>query len=137
MFHFPDSDTGYYDDERSFFDHDRELELAELEREDRFEVEAEEMLANLWAGQTVPLVNETPIASGTFGTENHIDPETGCTAAEMGEADRIPLRSLKIGDVDTTPRNPASHVTFPLEMSVGQTITARWGRGARRRKGVA
>jgi hypothetical protein len=135
MFHFPDSDTGYYDDERSFFDHDRELELAELEREDRFEVEAEEMLANLWAGPTVPLVSETPIASGTFGTENHIDPETGCTAVEMGEADRIPLRSLKIGD--PSPSDAASLVMFPPEMSVGQTITARWGRGARRRKGVA
>jgi len=137
MFHFPDSDTGYYDDERLYFDHDRELELAELEREQRFEVEAEEMLANLWAGPIVPLVDETPVGSGTFGTQNHIDPETGCNVAEMEEADRMPLRFLKIAEVVTTASNPASHVMFPPEMSVGQTITARWGRGARRRKGVA
>ena len=63
-----------------------------------------------------------------------VDPETGCTAAEM-EADRMPV--LRIGDVEHTPSDPASHVTFPPEMSVGQTITARWGHGARRRKGVA
>jgi len=136
MFHFPDSDTGYYDDERSFFDHDRELELAELEREDRFEVEAEEMLAKLWTGP-LPVVDEMPITSGTFGTQNHIDPETGCTAAEMDKSDRMPLRFLKISDVGATPTNLASHVMFPPEMSVGQTITARWGRGAHRRKGVA
>jgi hypothetical protein len=50
----------------------------------------------------------------------------------MDEADRMPLRLLKIGDVDATPS-----VTFPLEMSVGQTIAAKWGIGARRRRGVA
>jgi hypothetical protein len=53
----------------------------------------------------------------------------------MEEADKIPSRVLKIGDLD--PSEPASQVTFPPEMSVGQTITAMWGRGARRRKGVA
>jgi len=52
MFHFPDSDTGYYDDERSFFDHDRELELAAVEREQRLEAQAEEMHAMLWAGES-------------------------------------------------------------------------------------
>ena len=71
-----------------------------------------------------------------LGAEDAIDPETGCTAGEMEEADRMPLRFLKIGDLDPTPSEPASHVMFPPEMSVGQTITARWGRGARRRKGV-
>jgi hypothetical protein len=55
----------------------------------------------------------------------------------MEEADRMPLRFLKIAEFDPAPSNPASHVAFPPEMSVGQAITARWGRGARRRKGVA
>ena len=51
--YFPDSNTGYYDDERSFYDHDRELELAAQNREDRFEAEAEEMLERLWDGPIV------------------------------------------------------------------------------------
>ena len=63
---------------------------------------------------------------------DYLDPEAGCTVAEMDEADRMPLRFLKVGD--PTPK-PTSHVMFPPEMSVGQMITARWGRG--RRKGVA
>src|ERR1022692_4567674 len=73
MFHFPDSDTGYYEDEYSFFAHDRELELIELEREQRFEAQAEEMHERLWAG---------PV---------DMDPETGCTAAEMKEEEEIDI----------------------------------------------
>lgn len=49
------------------------------------------------------------------------DPETGCTPAEM----------------EPTPSHAASHVMFPPEMSVGQMITARWGSGVSRRRGVA
>jgi hypothetical protein len=49
MFHFPDSDTGYYDTETAFERHERELEVAALEREDRLEAQAEEMHSIMWA----------------------------------------------------------------------------------------
>jgi len=118
MLHFPDSDTGYYDTEERFYALDAEQEAAE-ERRYLEEIEASHG-CEFDKGPMVP-----PVA---------MDPETGCTVAEM-EADRMPV--LRIGDVEHTPSDPASHVTFPPEMSVGQTITARWGRGARRSKGVA
>ena len=121
-FHFPDSDTGYYDREEAFYRHDAEMEAA-AERRYLEEIEASHG-CDFEARPMMP--------------PDYVDPETGCTPAEMEEADRMPLRVLKIGDNEHTPSDPAaSHVTFPPEMSVGQTIAARWGRGARRRKGVA
>jgi hypothetical protein len=121
MFHFPDSDTGYYDTEEAFYALDAEIEAAE-ERAYLDELEASHG-CDFDARPMMP--------------PDYVDPETGCTPAEMEEADRMPLRVLRIGDVEHTPSDPASHVTFPPEMSVSQTIAARWGRGARRRKGVA
>ena len=92
MLYFPDPDTGYCDDERSYYDHDRELELAELQREVRFEVEAEEMLSGLWVGPIVPYVDASPV-SRSFAAPEGIDSETGCTPAEMKEEeiDRVPV----------------------------------------------
>ena len=121
MFHFPDSETGYYDTEEAFYALDAEIEAAE-ERAYLDELEASHG-CDFDARPMMP--------------PDLMDPETGCTAAEMEEADRMPLRFPKIGNVDPTPSKPASHVMFPPEMSVGQTIAARWGRGARCRKGVA
>jgi hypothetical protein len=117
MFYFGDSDTGYYDEEERFYALDAEHEAAE-ERRYLEEIEA----SHGCEFDTRPI-------------EPEIDPETGCTAAEMNEADRIPLRLLKVGD--PTPSDTASRVTFPPEMSVGQTIAARWGRGSSCRRGVA
>jgi hypothetical protein len=98
--YFPDSDTGYYEDEYTFFAHDRELELAAQNREDRLEAQAEEMHAELWAGPIVPYVDDSPIY-GTFGATDDIDPETGCTAAEMKEEEvRCPVeREIRRGQL--------------------------------------
>ncbi len=71
MFHFPDSDTGYYDTEERFYAHDAEMEAAE-ERRYLEEIEASHG-RELDGRLTLPSVN----------------PETGCTAAEMDE-DRMP-----------------------------------------------
>jgi hypothetical protein len=60
MFHFPDQDTGYYDDEQD--DEEARLDALQAETEDRFEAEAEEAHALMWAGPIVPLVDDTPIA---------------------------------------------------------------------------
>jgi hypothetical protein len=67
MFHFPDSDTGYYDTEEAFFAHDRDLELAAQEREDRFEAQAEEMHERLWEGERDLI--EAPGSPVNFGLE--------------------------------------------------------------------
>ena len=69
MFHFPDSDTGYYDTEEAFYALDAEHEAAE-ERAYLEEIEASHG-CEFDARPIVPLVD--------------IDPETGCTAAEMEE----------------------------------------------------
>ena len=119
MFYFSDSDTGYYDEEERFYALDAEHEAAE-ERRYLEEIEA----SHGCEFDTRPI-------------EPDIDPETGCTAAEMNEVDRIPPHLLKVGDANPTPSDPASRVTFPQEMSTGQMIAARWGCGARRRRGVA
>jgi hypothetical protein len=121
MFHQPDPDTGYYDPDERFYEEDARHEAAE---EARYLEELE-------------AAHGCDFDPRTMMPPDYMDPETGCTAAEMDEADRMPSRFLKIGDVDPTPSKPSSHVMFPPEMSVGQTITARWGRGARRRKGGA
>lgn len=73
-FNYPDPDTGYYEDEASYLAYDRELELAAQNREDRLEWEAEEMQSKLWDGER--LLAQRP---------EGVDPETGCTAAEMKE----------------------------------------------------
>ena len=65
MLHLPDPDTGYYDPEERFYELDAEHEAAE---EARYLEELE--------------------ASYDGGVD--IDPETGCTAAEMKE-DRMPI----------------------------------------------
>lgn len=82
--YFPDSDTGYYEDEYSFFAHDRELELAAQNREDRLEAQAEEMLAGLWEGVDLNKACPPPFEN----RKDAIDPETGCTAAEMKVEER-------------------------------------------------
>jgi hypothetical protein len=76
---FRDPETGYYEDECSFYAHDREMELKEQEREDRFEAQAEEMLATLWVGE------EDLSAESPRSLNDAINPETGCAAAEMKE----------------------------------------------------
>ena len=119
MLRFPDSDTGYYDTEERFYALDAEHEAAEEAR----------YLEELEASHGCEFDREPMMHP------DDMDPETGCTAAEMDEADKIPLRLLKVSD--PTPSDTALRVTFPPEMSVGQTIAARWGRGASRRKGVA
>jgi len=69
MFYFPDSDTGYYDTEEAFYALDAEMEAAE-ERRYLEELEA----SHGWDFDRRPM---TP--------PDDIDPETGCTAAEMKE----------------------------------------------------
>src|ERR1700733_5743458 len=103
MLHFPDSETGYYDPEERFYALDAEHEAVEEAR----------YLEELEASHGDDF-NREPIMP-----PDDIDPETGCTAAEM----------------ESTPSAP--DITFPQEMSTGQMITARWGRGARRRRGIA
>ena len=66
MFHFPDSDTGYYDTEEAFYAHDAELEAAE---ERRYLEEIEASHGCEFDREPMP----------------YLDPETGCTAAEMEE----------------------------------------------------
>jgi len=91
-FYNRDSETGYYDDEVSFFDHDWATERAEAQREARFEAEADEMLGTLWVGEEELLSEHSParpkdkfcVPDRESGEET-IDPETGCTAREMGE----------------------------------------------------
>lgn len=61
MFHFPDPDTGYYDDEPD--DEEARLDAKLAEAEDRFEAEAEGAHATLWDGPIVPSVDESPIES--------------------------------------------------------------------------
>jgi hypothetical protein len=51
LFH-RDSDTGYYDDEPD--DEEARLDAQQAQAEDRFEVEAEEAHARLWAGPIGP-----------------------------------------------------------------------------------
>ena len=84
-FYFPDSETGYYEDELSFFAHDRELELAAQNREDRLEAQAEEMHSQMWAGEENLIPADRPRDPLFDDTEDAIDLETGCTAAEMRE----------------------------------------------------
>jgi hypothetical protein len=69
MLHFPDSDTGYYDTEEAVFAHDRELELAAQEREDRFEAQAEEMHERLWEGERDLVEAPRSASSVSFGLE--------------------------------------------------------------------
>ena len=69
MFHFPDSDTGYYDTEEAFYALDAEIEAAE-ERAYLDELEASHG-CDFDARPMVP--------------PDYLDPETGCTAAEMKE----------------------------------------------------
>ena len=68
MLYFPETDTGYYEDESSFYAHDRELEVAEANREARLEWEAEEMLARAWEGEKVlddaPQPDSSPASFG-------------------------------------------------------------------------
>ena len=68
------------------------MEAREREREDRFEAQAEEMHETLWAGPIVPYVDDSPITlqperimRSNNTAPNDIDPETGCTTAEMKE----------------------------------------------------
>ena len=49
---FLDSETGYYDNETNFSNHDAEMEAKERDREDRFEYEAQAMLADAWEGES-------------------------------------------------------------------------------------
>jgi hypothetical protein len=49
---FLDNETGYYDNETNFSNHDAQVEAKQRERDDRFEYEAEAMLANAWEGET-------------------------------------------------------------------------------------
>ena len=104
MFHYPDPDTGYCEDEQSFVDEDREQELAELEREQLLEVEAEEIRKTLWAGPIVPYLDDSPIYPA-FVPREAVDPETGCTAAEMKEqeVDLPPRRPVERGAVSSSP----------------------------------
>ena len=60
MFHFPDPDTGYYDEEPDV--EEARLDAQQAQAEDRFEAEAEEAHARLWAGPIVPFVDDTTIA---------------------------------------------------------------------------
>jgi hypothetical protein len=91
-FYHRDSETGYYDDEVSFFAHDWATERAEAQREARFEAEADEMLGTLWLGEDELLSEQTTArpkdrfcVQDRESEEDAIDPETGCTAREMGE----------------------------------------------------
>jgi hypothetical protein len=53
MFHFPDSDTGYYDTERAYREEDARMEAQQLSAEqDRFEYEAEDSQSTLCAGES-------------------------------------------------------------------------------------
>ena len=61
MNHFPDSDTGYCDTERGYLDEETRLEAQLADEEDRFEYEAQEMQATLWAGPIVPYADDSPI----------------------------------------------------------------------------
>ena len=102
MVYFPDSETGYYEDERSFFDHDRELELAEFKREQRFEREAEEMQSTLWARPLEPMEDEEPTGYGRSAGSDGVDPETGCTTAEMKEEEGywVPRQTVERASCD-------------------------------------
>src|SRR5689334_5878714 len=104
MFHYPDPDTGYCEDEQSLVDEDREQELAELEREQQFEAEAEEIHTSLWAGPIVPYVDDSPIYPALFAREA-VDPETGCTPAEMreDEGDLPPRRRVERDALSSSP----------------------------------
>jgi hypothetical protein len=113
MFHFPDPDTGYYDPEERFYALDAEHEAAE-ERAYLEELEAScdggdremepttrptslpgspqyqpvpaDVACYLFPGKAIyETIDET---SGPLG--DIVDPETGCTAAEMKE-DRMPI----------------------------------------------
>ena len=52
MNYYPCSETGYYDNELNFSNHDAEIDARERNREDRFEHEAQEMLERLWEGES-------------------------------------------------------------------------------------
>jgi hypothetical protein len=53
MFHFPDSDTGYYDTERAYRAEDARMEAQQLSAEqDWFECEAEDSPSTLCAGES-------------------------------------------------------------------------------------
>ena len=62
MFHFPDSDTGYYDEDEHADDEEARLKAQLADEEDRFEYEAQEMHTTLWAGPIVPYADDSPIA---------------------------------------------------------------------------
>lgn len=62
MFYFPDSDTGYREDERAYLDEDAHLEAQLTDEKDLFDYEAEEMQKTLWAGPLVPYADDTLIA---------------------------------------------------------------------------
>ena len=81
MFHFPDSDTGYYDTEEAFYALDAAHEAAE---EARYLEELEASHGCEFDAR--PIV---PMAD--------IDPETGCTAAEMKEEEIhwVPARPVE------------------------------------------
>lgn len=78
MLFFRDPETGYFEDEESYYAYDREMEAREANRQARLDWEAEEMLAMAWAGDE-GLTTQPP--ETTLGSA--IDPETGCTSAEM------------------------------------------------------
>lgn len=77
MLHLPDSDTGYYDPEERFYALDAEQEAAE-ERRYLEEIEAYHGCES----DTRPMVA-------------NLDPETGCTPAEMSE-DQPPAYPLEL-----------------------------------------
>jgi hypothetical protein len=75
MFHFPDSDTGYYDPERAYRAEDARMEAQQLSAEqDWFEYEAEDSQSTLCTGESdldqatrrapiTPLIQEMPLTA--------------------------------------------------------------------------
>ena len=73
MFHFRDSDTGYYDAEEGADDEDARLKAQLSAEEDRFEYEAQEMQGTLWAGPIMPFPDDSPITlppRRVYGTQH-------------------------------------------------------------------
>ncbi len=103
MFHFPDSDTGYYDREETFYAHDAEMEAAE-ERRYLEEIEASHDGGEREMDHTTrysPLFAcpdyrqiAVDLARNLASPTDDLDPETGCTAAEMNE-DRAPAYPME------------------------------------------
>ena len=71
--HFPDPDTGYYDDEERFYELDAQHE-AEEERKYLEELEASRGCG--FDGRPITVSKDQ---------REELDPETGCTLAEMDE----------------------------------------------------